>query len=320
MLTYHAAQALGVKPLMGRWFTAAEDHAEAERVMLISYDLWQRRFNGAAGHSRQAPARGRLRRQRSAEHDHRRDAGGLRVRQHRLRLLRAAAATGRLRAQPGAQPLGRGAAEAGRHARAGAGERQPAGAGVRGGLAAQHRVGHARASRSAESLVGWLREPFQILQGTAFLVLLIACANVGGLLLAQGATRQRELAVRAALGSGRWRIVRQLLTESVVLAALGAVVCVAAVAWGMARPGEVAARLAAAPQRGQARLARAALHHRHLAGDGAGVRHAAGAAGVATGSVDRVQIGRPELDLDARTRCACAAPSSSSRFPRRWCC
>ena len=46
MLTYHAVQALGVKPVVGRWFTQAEDHGDAEKVMLISYDLWQRRFNG----------------------------------------------------------------------------------------------------------------------------------------------------------------------------------------------------------------------------------------------------------------------------------
>jgi predicted permease len=80
---------------------------------------------------------------------------------------------------------------------------------------------------------GNLRSAFQILQGTAALVLLIACANVGGLLLAQGVMRQRELAVRAAIGSGRWRIIRQLLTESLVLAAAGAIVCLVVVALGM---------------------------------------------------------------------------------------
>lgn len=86
----------------------------------------------------------------------------------------------------------------------------------------------------ADEVAGQLRRPLQVLMGAVAFLLLVACANVAGLLVARATDRERELALRSALGAGRGRIVRQLLTESFVLAALATMLGVALARWGLA--------------------------------------------------------------------------------------
>ena len=232
MLSYRSAMAVGTRPMMGRWFTQDEDNADADRVMLISFDLWQRRFGGApdvlgkrlrvadfGGNVDPStiigvmPANFSFANPRSDYFVPLRPTNRLRNSPARNRWVVARLKPGITleQAQEGANQF---AANLERDS-------------------PRNKGWGIKVEPVSESQVGFLRAPFQMLQGAAALVLLIACANVGGLLLAQGITRQRELVVRAAIGSGRWRIVRQLLTESVALSLLGALVSIIVIAFGI---------------------------------------------------------------------------------------
>ena len=168
-----------------------------------------------------------------------------------------------------------------------------------------------------EELVGDYRRRLFVLLGAVGLVLLIACGNIANLLLARGAARSGELAMRAALGAGRGRIVRQLLTESLLLAALAAVGGLALAGWG------INALVAAAPP-GVPRLEQASIDPVVLAFT-AGVTLVSAIVSVSLRRGRRRRTSRASSKrageaATARSGIACGPPSSSASSRSRWCC
>ena len=133
---------------------------------------------------------------------------------------------------------------------------------------------------------------FALLAGTVLTVLLIGCVNIANLLLARGAARRGELAVRVALGAGGWRVVRQLLVECAVLAILGGLLSIAVSRWTI-QPADVAGRgRLAVGRQWRAQPARAAADGRGL---GAGDRRGRSGAGV------RLRVAKTSSPLCATT-------------------
>ena len=141
----------------------------------------------------------------------------------------------------------------------------------------------------ASSMVANVRTAMLVLLGAVGFVLLIACANVAGLLIARGASRRRELAVRTALGAGRGRLMQQLLTESVVLALVGGALGLLVAAWTLQL------LIGFAPEN-LPRLADVALDWRiALFAFGATI-----AVGIIFGLTPALQSSRPELNADLK--------------------
>jgi predicted permease len=234
---------LGVRPMLGRNFSAEEDRPGGPNVVILGYSLWERRFGGdPAVVGRDVQISGRPAR-----------VIGVMPRDFRLPIDFGAAGRGEAWFPLATDAAAEGALAGPAFPKGGSSHGfyavarlapgatiATANAQLRSVVAELEKFGYmsnvgfrAYAVGIQEQITGRVKPVLLVVFAAVGFVMLIACANVAGLLLVRGESRRRELAVRVALGAGSGRLVRLLLAESVVLAALGGTVGIAMAAAGV---------------------------------------------------------------------------------------
>jgi predicted permease len=220
---------LGVEPFLGRTFQTGEDKQGAPRVTVLTYGMWQRRFGGDPNIVGQSL---------TINGDNYTVVGVLPASfQFALRnadLWRPYQPTDNQltrRFMHGTNLIGRlkpGVSE---------GEAQSELSVIAKRIEQEHKQSHAGTGVKLvplqEQFVGQVKPILMVLLAAVGFVLLIACANVASLLLTRSLSRQKEVAIRSALGANRWRVVRQLLTESLLLSLVGGAVGLLIAYWGV---------------------------------------------------------------------------------------